>query len=69
MARGSDFAKSQTFAASPAEPGELPLWFRRARRGALLAIIDDEASLPADGRRSTRFFRSLIRTIRPVVLT
>jgi hypothetical protein len=29
MARGSDFGKCQTFAASPAEPGELPLWFRR----------------------------------------
>src|SRR6516164_8814151 len=28
MARGSDFGKCQTFAASPAEPGELPLWFR-----------------------------------------
>src|SRR6516164_8676560 len=27
MARGSDFGKCQTFAASPAEPGELPLWF------------------------------------------
>jgi len=28
MARGSDFGKCQTFAASAAEPGELPLWFR-----------------------------------------
>src|SRR5215475_2090445 len=28
IARGSDFGKCQTFAASPAEPGELPLWFR-----------------------------------------
>ena len=29
MARGSDFGKCQTFAASPAEPGELPLWFSK----------------------------------------
>src|SRR6516225_9239092 len=27
MARESNFGKCQTFAASPAEPGELPLWF------------------------------------------
>src|SRR6516162_6187642 len=35
MARGSDFGKCQTFAASPAEPGELPLWFSGARRAAI----------------------------------
>src|SRR6516165_9022612 len=32
MARGSDFGKCQTFAASPAEPGELPLWFSKGRK-------------------------------------
>jgi hypothetical protein len=31
MDRGFDFRKCQTVAASPAEPGELPFWFRLDR--------------------------------------
>src|SRR6516162_4390576 len=38
MARGSDFGKCQTFAASPAEPGELPLWFS--------CIVDSDSRWP-----------------------
>jgi hypothetical protein len=57
MDRGVDPRICQTFAASPAEPGELPFWFRLR---PMADVCETKPPSSGYGRRTSRLFGDLL---------